>query len=194
MDQKVFILIGRSGCGKGTQGALISQYLKENDPKKDTLYVQSGKEIREFIKGSSVTQKLSNEAYVSDKLQPEFLSVYVWINILINNYTENKHVIFDGSPRRKHEAGVLDSIFDFYNLKNPYVVHIDVSEKWATDKLLERHRMDDNKDDISKRLAWYVTDVVPTIEFFKSNPRYKFISVNGERPVEEIHKDIIRQL
>lgn len=194
MDQRTFILIGRSGCGKGTQGDLLSKYLKQIDSSRDTLYIQSGSEIREFIKGNSITQKISNEYYTSDKLQPEFISVYMWINILINNYTESKHLIFDGTPRRKHEAGVLDSIFDFYSLKKPTVINIDVSEEWATEKLSARHRMDDKEEDIKKRLAWYMTDVVPTIEFYKNNPRYNFISVNGEQGIEEIHNDIIKSI
>jgi adenylate kinase family enzyme len=118
----------------------------------------------------------------------------MWINVLINNFDESKHVIFDGTPRRKHEAGVLDSVFDFYSLKNPTVINIDVSEEWATAKLSARHRMDDNKDDIKKRLAWYLTDVVPAIEFYKNNPRYNFISINGERSIEDVYKDIIKNI
>lgn len=194
MDQKVFILIGRSGCGKGTQSKLLTEYLKKIDSNRDVLYVQTGSEFRDFIKGDSATQKISNKLYEDDKLQPEFLSVYMWINILIRKYKENEHIIFDGAPRRRHEAGVLDSIFDFYNIKNPIVINIDVSEKWATERLTARHRMDDKSEDIVKRLAWYMTDVVPAIEYYKTNPRYKFINVNGERTIEEIHQDIIGKI
>lgn len=194
MNQKVFILIGRSGCGKGTQGALLIEYLKKVDPSRSTLYVQNGSEFREFIRGDSATQKISNELYKADKLQPEFLSVYMWINVLVNKYTGNEHIIFDGAPRRRHEAGVLDSIFDFYKLEKPIVISIDISEEVATKRLEERHRMDDKKEDIIKRLAWYKTDVIPAIEYYKSNPRYTFLNINGERPIEEIHKDIIEHL
>jgi adenylate kinase family enzyme len=193
MNQKVFILIGRSGCGKGTQGALLTEYLKKNSDR-DVLYVQSGNEFREFIKGSSTTQKLSSELYTADKLQPEFLSVYMWINILVKNYKSGEHVIFDGAPRRRHEAGVIDSIFDFYKMNYPIVINIDVSEKWATERLMARHRMDDKSEDIKKRLAWYNVDVVPAIDYFKNSPKYKFLHINGERSIEEIHKDIISQL
>ena len=194
MNQKVFILIGRSGCGKGTQGKLITEYLKKVDPEHNTLYIQSGSEFREFIKGSSATQKISNELYKADKLQPEFLSVYMWINILLRSYTGSEHLIFDGAPRRRHEAGVLDSVFDFYGLVKPYVIHIDVSESWATERLTARHRMDDKSEDITKRLAWYMTDVVPAIEYYKNNPRYTFININGERSIEEIHEDLINMI
>lgn len=194
MNQTAFILIGRSGCGKGTQGSLLTDYLKKNDSKNSVLYIQNGSEFREFIKGESTTQKISNEYYKTDKLQPEFLSVYMWINVLVKNYKGNQHIIFDGAPRRKHEAGVLDSIFDFYGIKNIFVIHLNVSDKWATDHLMERHRMDDKKEDITKRLAWFQSDVVPAIEYYKSNPRYTFLDINGQRHIEDVHKDIISRL
>lgn len=194
MNQKVFILIGRSGCGKGTQGALIAEYLKKMDPSRKTLYIMSGNEFREFIKGDSATQKLSSELYKADKLQPEFLSVFMWINVLVNNYTESENVIFDGAPRRRHEAGVLDSIFDFYKFVDPIVIHLDVTEELASKRLAARHRIDDKSEDIVKRLAWYNTDVVPTIEYFENNPRYKFMRINGDRPIEEVHQDIISRI
>ena len=158
------------------------------------LYIQGGGEFREFIKGDSTTQKLSKSLYEADKLQPEFLSVYMWINVLVKNYNGNQHLIFDGAPRRKHEAGVLDSIFDFYSLKDPYVINIDVSEEWATERLAARHRQDDKSEDIKKRLAWYMTDVVPAIEFYQSNPKYKFIRINGEKSIEDNHKELIEKI
>lgn len=194
MNQKVFILIGRSGCGKGTQGGLITEYLKKVDPTRKTLYIMSGNEFREFIKGDSATQKLSKELYTADKLQPEFLSVYMWINVLVKNYTGSEHLIFDGAPRRRHEAGVLDSILDFYKFLDPIVIHLDVTEEVASKRLANRHRMDDKSEDIVKRLAWYNTDVVPTIEYFENNPRYRFLRINGDRPIEEVHQDIISRI
>jgi adenylate kinase family enzyme len=75
MSQKTFILIGRSGCGKGTQGALLSQYLQTLEPKRDVLYIQCGGEFRKFIQGDSVTEKLSREVSEKGVLQPEFLAI-----------------------------------------------------------------------------------------------------------------------
>lgn len=194
MNQKVFIFIGRSGCGKGTQGDLLTEYLKKINPERDMLHIQSGGEFREFIKGDSATQKISKALYEADKLQPEFLSVYMWINVLLREYKGTQHLIFDGTPRRKHEAGVLDSIFDFYNLSNPYVIHLDISEKVATERLTERHRQDDKQEDIKKRLAWFLTDVVPAIDYYRNNPKYTFIRLDGERSIEEVHKELIQKI
>lgn len=194
MDQKVFILIGRSGCGKGTQAKFLSEHLKKVNPHRDVLYIQSGMEFRNFIKGESETQELSRKAYESDALQPEFLSVYMWVNVLVNRYNGSQNIIFDGSPRRKSEAEVLNSAFNFYGLYKPYVIHIDVSEETVTKRLIERHRMDDGKKDIEKRLAWYKEEVIPTINYYKNNDKYNFISISGERTIEETHQDIIAQI
>lgn len=194
MDQKSFIFIGRSGCGKGTQVKLLMDYLKEKDPEKDILYIYTGAEFREFIKGDSDTQKLAMDILEKGGLQPEFLSVYMWTNILVKSYTKKEHLIFDGTPRKRHEAGVLDSIFGFYGLSTPFVINLDVSEEWAIERLTERGRKDDNKDDITQRLSWYTTDVVPAINFYIDNPAYKFIKIDGERSIEDVHKDLVKAI
>ncbi len=194
MDQKAFILIGRSGCGKGTQAKFLSEHLKKINPHRDVLYIQSGMEFRNFIKGESETQEISRRVYENDELQPEFLSVYMWSNVLINKYNGSQNIIFDGSPRRRSEAETLDTVFDFYGIYKPHVIHIDVSEETVTKRLIERHRMDDGKKDIEKRLAWYKKEVIPAIDYFKNNPRYTFIRVDGEKTIEEIHQDIITQI
>lgn len=189
-----FIFIGRSGCGKGTQAELIKATLKEKYPNQEIFHLETGAEFREFIKGPSHTQKLSNEIYQAGGLQPEFLAVYIWANVLVREIKDGEHLIIDGTPRKLHEAGVLNSIFDFYKRPKPYVIHVKVGEKWATDRLLGRKRLDDNEEDIKKRLEWFNTDVAPTIEYYRNNPAYNFIEVDGERTIQEIHDDLVKRI
>lgn len=192
MKQKTFILIGLSGCGKGTQGKLLSEKLKALDSERDVLYIQCGGEFRKFIQGESITQKLSKTIYDAGGLQPEFLAIYMWVNVLVNQYTGTQNIIMDGMPRRFHETGVLHSIFDFYTMEKPYVIHLDVSEQWSVDHLMKRGRTDDNEEDIRERLKWFATDVAPAIEFYRNSNEYKFIKINGERTIEEVHADIVK--
>lgn len=194
MNPKSFIFIGRSGCGKGTQAKLLSDYLKKIDPEKDILYIQTGAEFREFIKGHSHTQKLSKEIYDKGGLQPEFLAVSMWLNVLVNKYHGNEYLIFDGTPRKYHEAGTLDSIFSFYGLDKPYVMNVEISKEESMKRLLARKRIDDTEEEIKKRLEWYETDVVPAVNFYRNNPNYHFFEINGERSSEDIHKDIISKI
>ena len=194
MDQRTFIFIGRSGCGKGTQARLLSEYLEKQNPAHKTLYISSGSELREFIKGETLTQRLAKEIYDKGGLQPEFLIVNLWAEALVKGYTGTENIIMDGMPRKYHEAGVLDSIFDYYKIPRPLVVHLEISNEESTKRLLARKRFDDIAEEIANRLSWYDTDVVPTIEYYRKNKAYRLIDINGERPIEEIHKDIISQL
>jgi adenylate kinase len=194
MNQKSFIFIGRSGCGKGTQAKLLSDYLKKNDTNRKVLYIQPGEEFRNFIKGDSNTQKLSRDIYEVGGLQPEFLAIYMWTKVLVESYTDNEHIIIDGTPRKYHEAGVLDSIFSFYKINRPIVINIDITKEVSTSRLLARHRNDDTKKDISEKQVWYETDVVPTISFYDKNEKYQFIKIDGNRSIEEIHADIVSKI
>ncbi len=191
MTPQTFILIGRSGCGKGTQSELIQEYLKKIDPQGQIIYIQSGAEFREFIKGNSLTQRLSKEVYDRGEFQPEFLAIHMWTNILLQKYSGVEHLIMDGMPRKYHEAGVLDSIWGFYKMQKPYVIYIDISKEESKKRLLARKRFDDIEEEIDNRLAWFETEVLPTLDFFKNNPDYNYCSVNGEQSIEVVHTEIL---
>jgi adenylate kinase family enzyme len=193
MTPQTFIFIGRSGCGKGTQSQLIQEYLKKNDPEHEILYIQSGAEFREFIKGDSITQKLSKKIYDTGEFQPEFLAIHMWTNILINKYKGNEHMIMDGMPRKYHEAGVLDSIWNFYSIQKPHVIYMDISKEESKKRLLARKRFDDIEAEIDNRLAWFEAEVIPTLDFFKNNPDYDYQVVNGEQDVNKVFADILSQ-
>lgn len=191
MTPQTFIFIGRSGCGKGTQAKLIQDYLKKYDSDREILYIQTGAEFREFIKGTSITAQLSKAVYDKGQFQPEFLAIYMWTNILVHKYSVNEHLVMDGMPRMYHEAGVLDSVWPFYKMRPPHVIYIDISKEESKKRLLARKRLDDTEIEIAERLAWFEEKVVPTLDFFKNNPDYDYVSVNGMQPAEDVHKEIL---
>jgi adenylate kinase family enzyme len=197
-QQHAIILIGRSGSGKGTQAKFLIEHLtmaeKANGSHRGVLYLQNGAEFRNFIKGDSVVAKLSAETYAKNMLQPEFLAVHMWTSALVRDYQGHEHLILDGMPRKAHEAGVVETMLDFIKINKPTVIHIDVSEAVAGERILARHRMDDVKNDISVRMNWYEHDVVPAIEYYRNNPKYNFIEINGEQTVEEVSREIAESL
>lgn len=193
MKPQTFIFIGRSGSGKGTQAALLAEYLKKKDPSRGVLPIQTGQELRTFIQGQTFTAKLMKDIYDRGDLAPEFVAVYQWVKALVERYTGTEHIICDGMPRKLHEAGVLNSIFDFYSLGKPWVIEIEVSAEEALKRLLARKRFDDREDEIRERLSWYETDVAPTIDYYRTSPNCHFIGVSGERPVDDIHADIVKK-
>jgi adenylate kinase family enzyme len=191
MNQKAFIFIGRSGCGKGTQADLLMKEFQKRDASHEILYIQTGQEFRNFISGDTVTEKKAKEIYDVGGLMPAFLTINMWVRPLVDKYNGKQHLFFDGTPRKPDEASILNSIFGFYGIEKPFVINIEISEEESMKRLLARKRVDDVEHEIKKRLAWYETDVVPTLSFFKDNPNYNFLSIDGERSVEDIHKDII---
>ena len=194
MQPQAFIFTGRSGSGKGTQVELLSQVLKNKDPNIKQLCIQEGQEIRQFIQGNTSTEKLAKKFYDTGGLFPEFIAVYMWVRALVERYTGNEHIIFDGTPRKIREAEVLDSAFEFYGIHKIWVIDIDVTEEESLRRLLLRKRLDDEESEIKKHLQWYKTEVVPTIEYFKKNPRYNCIVVDGNREPQEIHADIVQKV
>ena len=188
-----FIFIGRSGCGKGTQGALLMQALK--DKGETVSYIETGQEFREFAKGDNYTNIKSRQMMEQDLRQPDFLACHMWTKILTEEYNGNEHLIFDGVSRSLSEAKMLDTALHFYGFEKRYVIHLDVSREWSEKHLLARGRADDvSVDRINKRLDWFDTDVVRAIEYYRSSPEYAFISISGERPIEDVQTDLISNL
>ena len=189
------LFIGRSGCGKGTQSGLLVKYLETgNRVLAPVLYIETGARFREFIQRDSFSSQLSQKIMATDDLQPSFLSTWMWANEFIEKMEEGQHLVIDGSPRKPAEALTMASALRFYGRHRPAVVHLNVSREWSHKHLLARGRADDDVAGIEKRLNWFDEEVVPAIEFFKHDPNFLFLDIDGERPIEVIHQDIIARL
>jgi len=42
------------------------------------------------------------------------------------------------------------------------------------------------------RLSWYETDVKASIDYYRTNPNCKFITINGEQSIDKVHEDIVK--
>jgi len=196
MEKQAYIFIGRSGCGKGTQAELLIEHLKKIDPQRDVFHLESGKRFRELVKGSSYTAKLAKKVNDEGGLQPAFLSIYVWSDILINSLKEDTHLILDGVPRREEEAIALKKALTYYGYGETRVLFLDVSEDWSKKRLSERGRIDDKgENSIKNRMKWFEERVRPTIEYLKNeSSSFIFHQINGEQTIEEVHKEIVSKL
>ena len=190
MKLQTIILYGRSGAGKGTQGKLLKEYLEKEGEGRKVLYIETGSGLRDLANKEVHTGELVKGVLDRGGLIRVFLPIWVWTTFLIDNFTGEEHIIFDGIARRAAEPPVVDSALEFYGRKNPTVIHIDVSRKWAFDRLKERGRYDDNDDDINNRLNWYEENVIPAIDYFRNNNRYMFHDIDGEHTVEKVQASI----
>ena len=191
---RVFLLIGRSGCGKGTQAKLLIKYLKDNNFA-ETLYVYTGERLRNFAeKEENFAARLAKSKMKDGDLLPSFLAVWLWSGALIEGIDENNIVIMDGSPRTLLEALMTDDAMEFYGRSNVVPIFLETSEEWSTQRLLGRGRSDDSLKSIKKRMAYFEKSVVPIIDYYEKESKHKLIKVNGEQSVEDVHQEILEKV
>ena len=193
MNPQTYIFIGRSGCGKGTQAELLEKYLESKGDR--IFYLESGAKFRNFVSQSGYTAKLSNDIMKRGELQPAFLAIHIWSHLMIEQMDDSKHLIIDGTPRKLDEAQILDGALKFYGRVKPKIIYINVSDEWSIARLEGRGRTDDKSlAEVRKRLAWFQTDVMPVLEFYKNNPDYDFFDINGEQTIKQVQQEILNKL
>ncbi len=198
-QKQFYIIMGRPGSGKGTQAELLKAYLEPTH--KDVIHVTTGGSFREFITKESFFAQQAKEIQNTGGLQPEFLSVWNWTNVFIDQLKEGTTVILDGAPRKIVEQSAMHELFGFAGYGKPYVIYINVSDAWALDRQnyrqsqTEEKRLDSaSQEDMKKRLELFDLDILPCIDTYSHDPRYAYIHVNGEQTIEEVHKEIIEKI
>ena len=190
----VFILIGRSGCGKGTQAKLLIKYLQDNNLG-ETLYIYTGDKLRAFVeKEKTLSARYGKSKMKAGDILPSFLAIWFWSGSLIEGVNENNNVIMDGSPRTLLEAMMVDDAMEFYGRSRVASIFLETSEEWSTKRLLEGGRGDDSLQSIKERLEFFEKDVMPVIDYYSGKSRHKLTRINGEQSVEEVHKEILEKV
>lgn len=183
-----YIFFGKSGSGKGTQAHLLLSQLENGGHK--ALYIETGTLIRNFAGTSSYIAGIAKKEMEEGGLTPEFLATTFWGQFLIDNFTGNENIVLDGVARRVDEARMLISALKYIGISNIYVIFINTSNEWSTDRLLARGRSDDDPDEIKKRLSWFEQNTLDSLNYFKQNEHVKYVEVNGEQPIEKVQADI----
>ena len=217
---QIIIILGRQGCGKGTQAELLVK-------KFGLIYIGSGELLRELAAKSNFSGRKTAQTTKTGVLVPTSLIFQLWINKLeeIKQTKDNDlaGIIFDGSPRKLVEANLLDEALNWYEWnKNIKVLLIDISRREAVDRLTKRRickkcgqsipyigyykdlvncgqcggeletRADDTPEAIDKRLDLFEEEVMPVVDFYEK--RGLVIKINGEQAIEEVHQEILTKL
>jgi adenylate kinase len=187
-----YIFYGKAGSGKGTQALELKKHLEGQG--RSVIYIETGGLFRNFIASNqSFTAKRTAEIIDQGQLMPPFFPIYAWADELIKNFSGTEDIIMDGVARRLEEGKILDSALDFFQVENRFVFQIEISDQVAIDRLLARGqgRADDASiPNIQKRLDWYQENVMPVIEYFKTEDKFKFSEINGEVSIPEVFDQI----
>jgi len=209
---KVIIIFGPPGSGKGTQAAKIVQKygfayfgtgdLIREEAEKETEFGQKFKGILTDGKGRLVPDELI-EQFVASKLKSIDL---------------NKGVVFDGYPRTIHQANSLKNILG--GIK-PLILILKVDSSLMINRVLTRRicencekvfenpeklgivkcdacggkliaRADDNAETIKSRIDIYEKETAPLIDFYQKEG--KIIEIDGNPPIEEVWQEIQQKL
>jgi len=178
------IIIGIQGAGKSTQGNLLSKKLH-------APYLSTGHIFRELAKeqtplGRHIKEVLHAGALVSDTRVLHIVSDY------LKRPEYEKGYILDGFPRTLHQAEAFDQDIDD-------VIYLRVSDREALWRLSYREedgtaeeRDDETLAAVRHRIELFHKHTEPVLQYYHRKRR--LIEVDGEEPVEDVHKEIMRKL
>lgn len=161
---QVFIFYGKAGSGKGTQAEKLADHFRSTG--KPVLVIETGKLFRSITENPTTFAENQVKNIIDQgNLMPAFFPVYLWSRELIEHYTPETVVIFDGVTRKVEEVAPLLSALEFLHIPTATIVHIDISDATAHTRLSIRgDRADDQSyESIQKRLDLYREQIVPAI-------------------------------
>ncbi len=212
-NPKIIIIIGRSGCGKGTQAKLLIKEFGFN-------YLSSGDLLRKKSQENNFSGIKLKQVMNKGGLVPTSIMFRVWAEKVekMKDEIDKKGVIIDGSPRSLIETELMDGVFEWYQWNDIKIILLDISEEEAFGRLTKRRickdcgrlipwvgdfkniekcdkcggelisRDDDNLEAIKARLDFYKKDVEPAVSFYKEQNR--LIKVDGDQSIEGVYSDI----
>jgi len=212
-----FVLIGRSGCGKGTQAKLLREHFG------NLFYISTGHLFRKLAAQETQVGHKVKDVLDNGGLQFDDLATMLWVSEISYNLKEDQGFCLDGAPRRIEEARVLDDFLEYFGRKeSTMIILIDISRKEASDRLTKRRickncgqlipwvgdyknldscdkcggvlkeRADDTPEAIQNRLDYFDKDVSKVIKYFKK--KKWLIKINGEQPIEKVFNDILNEV
>jgi adenylate kinase len=185
MQGHTYLLMGRPGCGKDTQGKLLAEKL-------GARLFSSGEKFRELVRSGSAAGKRLKEDLENGMLMPVWYACFLFEGAILD-LTADDFIVFQGACRILPEAELFDELHTW--LKRPYtVIYIDITEDTMRQRVAHRGegRAEDGAHAIQNRITEFNTKTVPSIEFFKS--KGTLISVSGEQSIEKVHQDVLAAL
>lgn len=188
---RIYVFVGRSGSGKGTQIRLLKNFISEKY-NKQVYHIEMGEILRIFFEKDGFVQKISRESTNKEgRFQPDFLVNSLLVNSVIEVANNDSVLFFDGYPRNNFQLETLKELLSYLGYEGGNIINLYISRQSAKDRLIKRGRVDDHEEAIDNRLDEYDSLVMPMIENVKMDPFFNYIEISGEQSVESVYKNLI---
>jgi adenylate kinase len=208
----IILLFGPPGCGKGTQGRLILEWLGNSIPSISTGDMLRGEIAAGTALGRQTQAIIAAGALVPDELINEALAARIQQSDCTRGF------MLDGYPRTVEQAIYLDRLLDERNFPSPIVIHLDVPADVLVGRMVSRRqcmkcgqmynilskrprvagrcdidgeplimRKDDREDVIRERLRTYEEMTHPVLSHYPSD---RYFQISGDRSAPYIFEEI----
>ncbi len=174
------ILIGIQGAGKSTQGNLLSEKL-------GLPYLSTGHIFRELSKEKTPLGRYVKEVMNAGYLIPDDRTLEIVTEYLHRPEYKNGYIL-DGFPRTLTQAEAFENGID-------KVIYLKVPDKealWRLSYREEGERLDETLAAIRKRIEQFNQLTKPVLDYYRE--KGKLIEVDGEKPVDEVFKEILKSI
>jgi len=208
---KIIVLIGAPGAGKGTQARLLQE-------RRGIPQISTGDMFRE-MKSSSTPLALEVQAIMAEgKLISDDITYQIVKERTSRDDCKNGYIL-DGYPRTAVQAKQLEELAAEQGMQIQ-AIEVDVPREELMRRLTGRrscpicgeiyniyskppkaegkcdfhpdagliHRADDNEESVNTRLETYESSTKPLLDFYRVSNRLQ--KVDGMRSVEDIYKEI----
>lgn len=182
---KTILFMGQTGSGKGVQSKLLSE--KTGFP----VYSTGGR-YRELRVGESDLAKRIRAQYDGGNLMPPWFSTFLFLEATLYRQL-NEGIIHESTAKTLWEAQQFDAAMEW--LGRPYVMfNLNISKEESLRRQRDRAGKEsrpesDSEEKLAVRFKEYERETGPAIDFFRQ--KGKVIDINGERPVEVIHDEVV---
>jgi adenylate kinase len=182
------LLIGAPGAGKGTQATRIAEHF-------GVAHLSSGDLLREHVAQGTAIGRTAKEYMARGDLVPDAVVLDMLRKPVVEASAAGGYVL-DGFPRTVDQAEAAYAVAKGLGVAVQVAVHIEVDPQSLVERLVARGResgrTDDTPEVIRHRIDVYEERTRPLLDYYSS--RERLVTVNGDRPIDEVTWSVIVQL